>query len=278
MKVTNKFNLPEPLVKAVTYDLTNRTGWSVTDLIQPPRITQLLRRHWDELETDASDRIWVLLGQSVHYILARYYIEGGSQERTITIDLDGTTITGRPDLWTGSMLDDYKLTSAWSVVFEPRGREDWHKQLNIYRWMIYKAHKVEITTLRNVLLLRDWQKSKSYDYDYPKVPAAVIKAPVWPYEKTEKYVRERLALHQNAETLPDAELPLCTAEETWSKATTWAIMRAGRKSAVKVCKSKEEALNHCGSDEIVERPGQRVRCEEYCDVKAFCVATTKEVK
>ena len=205
-------------------------------------------------------------------------MEGSAMEQAISVEIDGTTITGRPDLWSADTLDDYKLTSAWAVVFEPRGREDWHRQLNVYRWMIYKAHKIEITTLRNVLLLRDWQKSKAYDYDYPKIPVAVIKAPVWPYEKTEQYIKERIRLHHEAETLPDDQLPLCSDEEMWAKATTWAIMRTGRKSAVKVCKSKEEALRLVGNDEIVERPGQRVRCEEYCDIKEFCVATTKEAK
>jgi len=62
MRILNKYNLPEPLVKAVTWDNKPRKGFSVTDLIQPPRITQLTRRHFDEIEVDASERIWVLLG------------------------------------------------------------------------------------------------------------------------------------------------------------------------------------------------------------------------
>jgi len=70
MIITNKHNLPEPLYRAIARDVQPREGFSITDLIQPPRMTQLSRRHWDEIEEDASDRIWLVLGSSVHYILA----------------------------------------------------------------------------------------------------------------------------------------------------------------------------------------------------------------
>lgn len=271
MIITNKYNLPEPLVKAVTWDLKPRTGFSVTDIISPPRITQLTRRHWDEITMDASERIWVLIGQAVHYILSIYYAEGGAQEQTLEVEVGGIKLHGRPDLWIARILDDYKITSAWSVVYEPQGREDWHKQLNIYNWMNWKATGRESDLLRNILILRDWQNSKADDTTYPSIPVAVIEAPRWAYEETERYVEERVKLHLEAEKMADDELPYCTNAEMWSKPTTYAVMKEGRKTAVRVFDTYEQAQTLTGAGlYIQERPGKHSRCDHYCDIKKWC--------
>ncbi len=271
MKVTNNFNFPEPLMQAISYDLDNRQGYSVTDLIRPPRMTQLLRRHWDEITVDASKRIWVLLGKAIHYILQNYYAEGAIQEHRIEVDIDGEKIIMHPDLWFNGVLDDYKVTSAWSVVFEPEGRDDWHKQLNIYRWGLYVTYGLESNLLRNITILRDWQQNKANDPTYPQAPAAVIEAPVWDYATTKQYIRERIKLHKAAECLPDDELPYCTDEEMWVKPTTYAIMKPGRIKALKVCQTYGEAMaNTQPGQYIVTREGKRTRCENYCDVRDWC--------
>jgi len=271
MIITNRYELPEPLVKAITYDLTKQEGFSVTSLIQPPRITQLLRRHWDEIVVDASERIWVLLGQAIHYILKIYYTEGAIQEQYIEVMVEGEKVVMRPDLWLNGVLDDYKVTSTWSVVFEPQGREDWHKQLNIYRWGLYVTYKLESDKIRNISIFRDWQQSKANDEDYPSISIAVIEAPVWTYEQTEQYVKERIRLHKVAAKLPDDKLPFCSSEEMWTKPTTYAIMKAGRIKALKVCQTLEEAERYAKPGEyIVTREGKRTRCEGYCDVSKFC--------
>ena len=54
------------------------------------------------------------------------------------------------------------------------------------------------------------------------------------------------------------------------------IGKTGRKSALRVLESEEDARNwlhensHKGGDEIVHRPGENTRCDTYCDVKGFC--------
>lgn len=270
MKITNQFNLPEPLVKAITYDMHPRTGFSVTDLIQPPRITQLMRRHWDDLEMDASERIWVLLGSAIHYILEKGEIPDSERERTVVATIDGTKIAGRIDLSHNVTTFDYKVTSAWSFVFEPQGRTDWHAQLNLYRWLRLQ-NGLPTDKLRICAILRDWQQSKANDPDYPPVPVVIINIPIWPDEKVEYYLKERIRMHLEAEKLPDNELPLCSDEDMWSKPTTYAIMKPNRKTAVKVCYSREEAAQKMLDGEyIMERPGKRSRCEGYCEVNRFC--------
>jgi hypothetical protein len=262
--------LPEPLVKAVTWDMNPRTGFSVTDLIQPPRITQLTRRHWDEIEIDASDRIWVLLGSAIHYILEHGETPDSEREKPLTAEIDNLPIVGRPDLSHQLTTWDYKITSAWSMVFESEGRTDWHAQLNLYRWLRLK-NNLPTEKLQVCAILRDWQQSKAYDANYPPIPVAIIDIPIWPDEKVESYLKERIRMHLEAEKLPDDELPLCTTDDMWSKPTTYAIMKPNRKTAVRVCYSREEAEQKMFEGEyIVERPGKRSRCLGYCDVRAWC--------
>ena len=273
MKILNRFNLPAPLVKAITWDISPRTGFSVTDLIQPPRITQLTRRHWDEIELDASERIWVLLGNAIHYILEKGEIPEAQREQIIKVELDGVEVIGKPDLSQHRITDDYKVTSVWNIIYEPNGRKEWHAQTNIYRWMRFK-NNLPTDKLRIIALLRDWQRSKANDPDYPPVPVVIIDIPSWADEKVESYLKERIRMHLEAERLPDNELPLCTDEDMWSKPTTYAIIKNGQKRASNVTDDKavaEQRLLAYGPNyHIVERPGKRSRCEGYCEVALFC--------
>lgn len=69
--VTNKRNLPQTLVDAVTYD-THRTAGdiSMTTLIDAPQV-RFLRRLLEDYEEDVADMMWALLGTAVHAILER---------------------------------------------------------------------------------------------------------------------------------------------------------------------------------------------------------------
>ena len=129
--------------------------------------------------------------------------------------------------------------------------------------------------LRIIALLRDWQRSKANDPDYPPVPVVIIDIPSWADEKVESYLKERIRMHLEAERLPDNELPLCTDEDMWSKPTTYAIIKNGQKRASNVTDDKalaEQRLLAYGPNyHIVERPGKRSRCEGgYCEVAPFC--------
>ena len=73
--------------------------------------------------------------------------------------------------------------------------------------------------------------------------------------------------------LEDSELAPCTADERWATADKWAIMKTGRKTALKVCESEEEAnrlLPELGGTNIEFRAGCSRRCEDYCNCNTFC--------
>ena len=73
MEFTNASNLPKAIERAVSNDPYDSSGSdiSTTRLIAPPRIRVLEKRNYDLLEEDVADRIFSLLGQSVHHIIER---------------------------------------------------------------------------------------------------------------------------------------------------------------------------------------------------------------
>ena len=275
MIITNRHDLPEALVSVLSRDRPPTSGgFSVSTLISPPRIALLTKRHWDEIEVDVSERLWLLLGTATHYVIEKAKIPDSLVEEKLFTVLDGEQIRARPDLWKDETLYDWKVTSVWTAIFNPRGKPEWEAQLNIYAWL-YSLQGFITKKLVVPAILRDWQKGKAKQGgDYPPIPMRVFNIPLWTPEDTIIYVRERMRLHKEAMPLPDDQLPLCTDEERWLKGNKYALMKEGRKSAVRVYDTKEEAMKElasCDSKHYVEeRKGEAVRCKDYCDVAPFC--------
>lgn len=270
MKLTNLLNLPQPLVDAVKNDGYTRgtADISVTELIGPPRIAALKRAHEEEIEEDASDRIWSLLGQSIHTILERAN-RTGIAERRLSIGVEGWTISGGMDLYQeDGVLVDYKTTSAWSV--KGGVKDEWEKQLNVYA-VILRRNAICVEGLKVVAILRDWSKLEARrDPSYPQSQVVSFDVPLWTQEDAEKYVRERVILHQQARV----SLPECTQEDRWARPTTYALMKVGGKRAMKLYENVADANAHASSDpknlRVEVRPGESVRCSAYCAVAKFC--------
>lgn len=284
MKLTNKFNLPQTFINVIrrpTYSKGD-SHISATELLNSPRIVQLKHKHWDELETDASEMVWQLFGSAVHGILehgkdAHHIVE----ERLFTV-YDGWTVSGQLDLQEvyddGIVISDYKVTGAWSVMNE---KQDWHNQLNVYAWLVQRAKNMRIKNAQIIAIIRDWSARDAQTKDgYPQSPVATINIPLWSEEEQEKYVKTRLSLHNEAyfATHTDGEMPLCTAEDMWEKQTSYAIRKEGNvraKSVHETREAAEEALSEIKPKKgevflIEERKGERTRCKSYCQVSQFC--------
>ena len=84
----------------------------------------------------------------------------------------------------------------------------------------------------------------------------------------------RIDKHTDAEVIWDAlgELPKCTSEERWAKPDTYAVMKKGRKTALRLLPTEEQAKEYIGDQDFsVEfRKGVSTRCEGYCEVSQFC--------
>lgn len=261
MKIVNKFNLPQAIVNAVTRNgVKNEKRLSVTDLIGSPLVRQLKLAHWDELESDVSDMLWMLLGSATHYILEKGAPKSALSEQKIEVEKGGFTVVGVPDIYHDGVLSDFKITSCYSFILGDK--PEWEHQLNVYAWLLehcgFPVKKLEINAI-----LRDWMKSK-VGGDYPPIPFQTVNVPLWPKEKIDQYVEERVLLHSQ----PATE---CTAEEKWKRKTVYALTKNGNKRATKLFDSLEEANKNCGKGfSVITRPGEDVRCNSYCNVSAFC--------
>ena len=279
MKLTNKFGLPETIVnvlKRPTYS-KGKAHISATELINSPKIVQLKRMYWDELEEDASSMVWSLFGSAVHNILEHGKADNHIVEERVHVTHDGWNISGAVDLQEvyedGIVINDYKTTTAWAVQND---KPEWEEQLNIYAWLLQKAKNKPVKGLRIVAIVRDWSsREASTKESYPQAPIVILDQTLWPFERAELFIDEKLKLHGEAyfESETDGDLPDCTPEEMWEKPTRYAVMKPGNVRAKSVHDTREEAehqLNQLKGYVLEIREGERTRCENYCQVAPFC--------
>lgn len=265
MQVTNEYNLPDAIVRSVSnFRPLVKDRFSVTDLIGPPLMRQLKIKHWDEITEDASDKLWMLLGSAVHYILEKSSPENALEEEKLEVPFMGVTIVGKVDLWHGGEISDWKITSVYSFLLGDK--PEWEAQLNLYSYL-YSAHGFQTERLRIYAILRDWQKSKALaSADYPQIPFMSVDVRLWNQEELMNYIGQRIHLHQT-------EGRECTDEERWARPTTYAVKKEGRKTAVRVFDTRGEAETLALTDPkhfVEERKGEYIRCKSFCPVRNFC--------
>lgn len=293
-QLTNRHGIDEAIYNAVANDPYESGGdISVTGLVRPPQMAALEWQHRDELEEDVSERLWALLGQTVHVVLDRAQPDNVLAEEILSTQVEGWTVTGRPDLWrpirgerwedesgrtwSEGEIIDYKVTSVWSFLLGEK--PDWTMQLNLYA-ALYRRHGFPVQKLTISAILRDHIKTKALtDPDYPAIPFMSASVPLWSPERAEAVLLERVRLHQDARAGPE-HVPECTDADRWARAPKWAVMKAGVQRAKAVRDSEADAEAVLASYErgrkpgerfsIEERPGANTRCESYCSVSKWC--------
>ena len=321
MKWTNVFALPGPLVEVIQEDLyhTKRgeqlqaykelhglpvetKHYSVSDLIKPPRMRELISRHYGEIVKDVSGDVFRLLGQLFHHLFRDSAMRGNARsaagyipEKRLFhhIQLDGQTviISGEPDLVSqDGVLDDYKVTGIYG--WDKGVKIEWEQQMNCYAWLRRQAG-LATTKLRAVYILRDWKHSEAVQEGYPQAPAMTMDVTMWPDDVQDTYILDRARAHQDAHGRADDRLPECTPAEMWEKPEAWAVIRQRGKRAAKVYKASDFPAGTdsdvlrlaAGADagsrnlklkagepayDVEHRPGERTRCATYCDARGFC--------
>lgn len=279
MKITNKLNLPDMLVRAVEKDYEYRDKrYSITSLLDPDRVLMLKRRYNDLIQQDVSECIWMLFGTITHYALEtgiecreNEYVEEHLEH---TFD-NGYTLSGIID-HVEDFIDDYKTTSVWTVIYGSNN-EHWKKQLQMGAYLHYKEHGNWIPKGRIIAILKDWNKKDVKD-NYPKLPIEVIEFDLGTPEEIEKWILERFKRIEILEKTLDNDLPLCTAEERFNSGDKYAVKKKTYKKAFKVFDTLEEAREllitleqkYPNEYEIEERPGEDKKCKNYCSVCDFC--------
>ena len=254
------------------YDSGN-SDYTVTQLLNPPRIAILKKRHWNKIEETASSRIWSVFGSAIHYMIERHSTDASLTEKRFFMHINNRNVSGQIDCYNDGVLSDYKVTSAWSVVHGSK-TEDWTMQLNMGALLMeetgYPVHTLQITAL-----LKDWDKHKAkIDRSYPQCAMVVIPIMRMKNEEIKKWMIRRVTIFDCNDLLKDDYLEPCSSEEMWEAPSKFAVMKEGRKSAVRVFDDLQDAetlLKEKGKDHYIQtRLGERRRCQEYCPVAQFC--------
>jgi len=214
-------------------------------------------------------------------------------EITMTIEIDGVTISGTFDIYdklTG-ILYDYKFCSVYQYIFR-EARDKWNAQTNIYAYMLTKKGYV-VNGIKIIAFFRDWsehgiQRSR----EYPDCQIKEIDVPLgnpalnehWTIQ-VEKYIIRRIDIHKRALM---GDIDDCTGKDRWAKADEWVVKLKGGKRALNGAKfDSNQAADafiiqnkHKHSEPLVKefRPGDSVRCERFCPVSKFCSQRAKEIE
>jgi hypothetical protein len=284
MKYTNKHNIPAAIAEVIMADdydhSDNPNAIGVNALIDSPKIRQLAKLHSAEITIDVADLLWVFFGKMGHSVIEKISPDKRLIETRIEEEIDGYLLRGRPDLFdieTGE-LADHKFTSVWSYIFASE-KTSYYYQLNIYAYLL-RGQGYEVKCLKNYLYLRDWRKSEmKISEDYPRIAFATLEQPIMTDKEIESFIFERIAAHRDAEG-KSPDVLHCTDQERWAKKPTFAVFKKGDadkgKRALRVYDSRTEAEAHTMSGtelnalEVIERPGDDVRCQNYCAYAIYC--------
>ncbi len=274
---TNKYNLPEYLVKLLSKDYCPIKGRiSVTQLIGEPLVRNLKMKHHDDLVYDVSDRLQALIGNGLHFYLFEKTTEDEDfAEEKLVDTIGGWDFVGKCDNYSpeNKSIIDFKTCKIWAWIYRDEADSQinsYVKQMNCYVWQ-WRRRGFEVNTAYLDLFFKDWAKTKaSYEKNYPPCQFVRLEVPVWDFEKQERYIRERLEYHTTN------RFTECSPISKWQSETRYAAMKTGGKRALKLFDTKEEAQNFKSSHKDVnkihidERLGECTKCKFYCDVSKVC--------
>lgn len=291
-------DFPAPLAHLLRYKdyHAGNCKYSVTELLKPPQIVQLSKRH-EPPPIDPRENIYSVLGSAVHARLEQLGLENPDDfqliEKRLFMDVGDVTISGQIDLHTSldnGILTDWKHCKT--SVLKYGGKEEWRAQLNTYV-LLLRQHGYEVNSARVMAIFRDWSQSGyggkykvsingnkitcTKNKDYPEWGCEVIPIELWPDEKIAQFILQRVELHEAAEKLADEELPECAPNERWEH-PKYGVRKKGNVRATKSFEDKKEAieyLNKLTSEKneeyiLTETPGVAYRCLFYCPYRDNC--------
>lgn len=276
MQITNTLNLPAAFVHAVSTERHNAPHcYSATTLNKGAKEIVLTDRHYDEITVDASEQIWAVWGTAVHALLESEKDDNFHEER-FKVAVGNSYVTGQVDSYDmeRGIINDWKTASVWKVQFADFA--DWRAQGLTYAWLLTKSG-LEVKKCRFVALLKDHSKTKAkHDASYPQIPVFVYEFDVTAEDlaATEARIIAKVTEIENAYKLGDDDIEPCTLEERWADGEKYAVMKNGRKTAVKLFDNQQDAEAYAGelgnSHYVEHRPAVSRKCEDYCSCCDFC--------
>lgn len=281
MKLTNKHGLPEILVRAVeragSEYSRGQSDITVTELIGPPRLRRFVQEYGHAIEEDVTDRLASFVGTAMHSKIERGQAAHDIVEERMYLDVLGWRLGGQFDHYEEGVVRDWKHTSVWSWIHEPHGKPEYVAQGNVNAHLLRHAG-FSVDRIELVYVFSDFSKSKARTTQgYPRAKAAVIRVDDWGAERTQAYIEHRVKLHQAARQVRPEDVPVCSDQERWMRDAKFAVMKEGRKTAVRLLDSELEALAYISDNglspqnhSVVYRPGEYVRCLDWCPARELC--------
>ena len=276
MKVTNKLNMPAAFVNAVSTARHNAAGcFSATTLNKGAKEIILSDRHFDEITVDAADSVWAVWGTAVHALLESQP-DNNFHEEFFKVPVSNSFVTGQVDSYDmeNATIYDWKTASVWKVQFADF--DDWRRQGMTYAWLL-KQSGLDVKKCVFVALLKDHSKTKAKtDSSYPQSPVFIYEFDVTTadMEETAARILAKVQEIESAYKLDDDAIEPCSAEERWADGEKWAVMKNGRKTAIKLFDNSADAdamAGEMGNAYYVEhRLAISRKCGDYCNCKDFC--------
>lgn len=291
-------NLPALLLRALESPGRNTPskpyGIRATQLLDPPRIQILQRRHGGQIRLTASSLIPSFIGRAIHALIEEEAklngIDFRSEER-LYVSILGTVVSGQIDLQVLEddkvVLLDWKYTNA---VFVYLHLKQWEEQLNIYAYLYFCTYDHDPVELVIIALYRDWSQFEASKREgktaYPQAPVEKFVIPLWPLEERKRFIEDRIRLHREAlvDSDLDDELPLCSPEDRWMRQKFY-VKSLQAKRALKVAGTREEAEQYIAQSrnpkslKIVEQPAEPRRCQgNWCHVAEWCEQYQSELR
>jgi hypothetical protein len=283
MKFTNKLGLPLSLYNAIStrFGKEHRGGeFTASSFSKSVRQHLLLKRHKDEIVQDVADLYKAWMGSVIHEEIERYEDKAEMAEEYLEMEICGTKVTGTADCLAevdgDFVIYDYKTAPVFKIM--KGDHDDWALQLNVYRCLFWDKH-IDVKNLYIIALLNDWKPNEVFrNKEYPKTPAVKIEIPVWDIEKTLEKISAYILSVYKHDKEEDNDLPECNDKELWARGEAWAVMKEGRKTAVKVFK-KEDGYEQEDAEVYAQRQGDKHYVEHrhpkvnrclYCNARGFC--------
>jgi len=310
-KYTNKSNISLALAVWLSYDdydYDDRPNLiSATSLLKPTRALVLKHQYKDlDKEVDIADLVSARMGSAIHAIAEQAWTDPKSVKGALkalsmsnladkivinpTGDIEDTDIpvyveqrhetkvddyiiSGKYDLVLDGTLSDYKSTSVWTYIFDSNALK-YTQQGSIYKWLA--PDRITDNKVSIQFIFTDWSAAQARrDSKYPQSKVLTKDYPLWSFEQTDAYIKQKLDDITELLAKPQEELPECTPDELWESETKYKYFKNPNKVAratknFTVLSEAQSRMIDDGNSGLIETVKGEVKACRYCEVVGVC--------
>ena len=191
-------------------------------------------------------------------------------EQRATKNVGKYTIGGKFDMVLDGELFDFKTTGVFTYTNKTNDSK-YALQGSIYRWL--NPDKITSDHITICYLFKDWQATRVGTEGYPPNVCVGVQIPLLSIAETAQYVNHKIALIDKYLHASEDEIPECTEEDLWLKATyRYYANPAKMTRCTKKFDSMAEAAAYQrskGNIGIIQADLKAGRCK-YCSAAPIC--------